>query len=79
MTRKSRKLRSSFCEVDYCGERFKLAVLHPATSGFGFPPSSWWPLIKGFISRELSVIGMKVSFRNFDSQFISYCVLIQKS
>ena len=58
MTRKSRKLRSSFCEVD-------------CTAG--------WSLIKGFISRKLSVIGMKVSFRNFARQFISYCVLIQKS
>ena len=45
MTRKSRKLRSSFCEVDHCGPG--------------------WSLIKGFISRKLSVIGMKVSFRNF--------------
>ena len=64
MTRKSRKLRSSFCEVDYCGERFQACRFAPSEQWF------WWWLIKGFISRELSAIGFKVSFRNFASQFI---------
>ena len=79
MTRKSRKLRSSFCEVDYV---FRLPVLHRAVV-LVFRRTiimvRRWPLIKGFISRKLSVIGMKVSFINFASLFISYCVLIQKS
>ena len=80
MTRKSRKLRSSFCEVDYV---FRLPVLHQAVV-LVFRRTIYYhgtPVVvdQGFISRKLSVIGMKVSFRNFASQFISYCVLIQKS
>ena len=89
MTRKSKKLRSSDVssfslqtgsrltgaksEVDYCGERFQACRFAPSEQWF------WWPLIRGFISRELSVIGIKVSFRNCASRFILYCVLIQKS
>ena len=34
MTRKSRKLRSSFCEVDYCGERFQACRFAPSEQWF---------------------------------------------
>ena len=79
MTRKSRKLRSSFYEVDYCGERLQACRFAPSEQWFWFSAVIMVAVDQGFISRQLSVIGMKVSFRNFDSQFISYCVLIQKS
>ena len=52
MMRKSRKLWSSFCEVDYCGERFQACRFAPSEQWF------WWPLIKGFISRELSILSL---------------------
>ena len=36
MTRKSRKLRSSFYEVDYCGERLQACRFAPSEQWFWF-------------------------------------------